>query len=33
MASSRGDAAVAGAIRDDTEFRAQGFVLRTPSVN
>ena len=32
-ASSRGDAAVAGAIRDDSEFRALGFVLRKPNVN
>jgi hypothetical protein len=32
-ASRRGDAAVASAIRDDTEFRALGFVLRTPSAN
>jgi hypothetical protein len=32
-ASSRGDATVAGAIRDDTEFRALGFVLRTPGAN
>jgi hypothetical protein len=32
-ASSRGDGAVASAIRDDTEFRALGFVLRTPSAN
>jgi hypothetical protein len=32
-ASSRGDAAVASAIRDDTEFRALGFVLRAPSPN
>jgi hypothetical protein len=31
--SSRGDAAVASAIRDDTEFRALGFVLRTPGAN
>ncbi|HET6222794.1 MAG TPA: hypothetical protein VFE11_11530 [Dongiaceae bacterium] len=32
-ASSRGDAAVASAIRDDTEFRALGVVLRTPGAN
>jgi hypothetical protein len=32
-ASSRGDAAVARAIRDDTEFRALGFVLRTQGAN
>lgn len=32
-ASSRGDAAIASAIRDDSEFRALGFVLRTPSEN
>jgi hypothetical protein len=32
-ASNRGDAAVASAIREDSEFRALGFVLRTPSVN
>jgi hypothetical protein len=32
-ASGRGDAAIANAIRDDSEFRALGFVLRTPSVN
>ena len=32
-ASRRGDAAVASAIRDDTEFRALGFVLRTPGAN
>jgi hypothetical protein len=32
-ASSRGDAAIAGAIRDDTEFRALGFVLRVPDTN
>jgi hypothetical protein len=32
-ASSRGDAAVASAIRDDIEFRARTFVLRTPIVN
>lgn len=31
FASSRGDAAIASAIRDDTEFRALGVVLRTPS--
>jgi hypothetical protein len=33
IASSRGDAAIASAIRDDTEFRALGFVLRTPGTN
>ena len=32
-ASSRGDASVARAIRDDTEFRALGFVLRTQGTN
>lgn len=32
-ASSRGDATVASAIRDDTEFRALGFVLRAPSAD
>ena len=32
-ASSRGDAAVASAIRDDSEFRALGVVLRTQGVN
>jgi hypothetical protein len=32
-ASSRGDAAVASAIRDDSEFRALGFVLRAPSAD
>lgn len=32
-ASRRGDAAVASAIRDDTEFRALGFVLRTSGAN
>jgi hypothetical protein len=32
-ASSRGDASVARAIRDDTEFRALGFVLRTQGAN
>ena len=32
-ASSRGDAAIASAIRDDTEFRALGVVLRTPGAN
>lgn len=32
-ASSRGDAAVASAIRDDTEFRALGVMLRTPGAN
>jgi hypothetical protein len=32
-ASSHGDAVVASAIRDDTEFRALGFVLRTPGAN
>ena len=32
-ASSRGDTAVASAIRDDTEFRALGFVLRTQGAN
>jgi hypothetical protein len=32
-ASSRGDAAIASAIRDDTEFRALGFVLRTQGAN
>jgi hypothetical protein len=32
-ASSRGDTAVARAIRDDTEFRALGFVLRTQGAN
>jgi len=32
-ASSRGDGAVASAIRDDTEFRALGIVLRTPGAN
>jgi hypothetical protein len=32
-ASSHGDAAIASAIRDDSEFRALGFVLRAPSVN
>lgn len=33
VASGRGDAAIASAIRDDTEFRALGVVLRTPSAN
>jgi hypothetical protein len=32
-ASSRGDAAVASAIRDDSEFRALGAVLRTQGAN
>jgi len=32
-ASSHGDPAVARAIRDDTEFRALGFVLRTHGAN
>jgi len=32
-ASRRGDAAVAGAIRDDSEFRALGVVLRTQGAN
>src|SRR5690349_7514523 len=32
-ASSHGDAAVARAIRDVTEFRALGVVLRTPSAS
>ena len=33
ITASHGVAAVASAIRDDTEFRALGFVLRTPSAN
>jgi hypothetical protein len=33
IASSRGDAVVASAIRNDTEFRALGIVLRTPGAN
>jgi hypothetical protein len=33
IASSRGDAAIASAIRDDTEFRALGFVLRASDTN
>jgi hypothetical protein len=33
IASGRGDAAIANAIRDDSEFRVLGFVLRTPSAN
>lgn len=32
-ASRRGDASVASAIRDDSEFRALGFVLRTSGAN
>ena len=32
-ASSRGDAAVSSAIRDDSEFRALGVVLRTQGAN
>ena len=32
-ASSRGDPAIAGAIRDDSAFRALGVVLRTPVAN
>ena len=32
-ASSHGDASVARAIRDDTEFRALGVVLRTQAAN
>jgi hypothetical protein len=31
--SSRGHSAIAGAIRDDSAFRALGVVLRTPAVN
>ena len=33
IASSHGDAAIARAIRDDTELRALGVVLRTQGVN
>ncbi|MBI2740763.1 MAG: hypothetical protein HYX38_30025 [Rhodospirillales bacterium] len=33
FASSHGDAAIAGAIRDDTEFRALGVVLRAPGAD
>jgi len=33
LASGNGDAAIASAIRDDTEFRALGVVLRTPIAN
>jgi hypothetical protein len=31
--SSRGDAGAAAAIRDDTEFRARGFVARAPALD